>query len=1144
VKPLRYALFSRLSLAALFTLTTASLHADTIYWDGSTNNSWGNLLNWSTVNNAGSPDPAAIPGAANTAAFAITGLTYPRTVNLDGNRSVNGISTTGTTGLVTLTGGGATARTLTIGAGGISHLNGGLTIGSSGDEKVSILLSASQTWDSSTAGSGSLQAINIFNDVSAASAGLKTLTLTGLNTGTQIRGGITDGVGTVGITKSGTAASIWELQGVNTYSGATIVESGFLRLTGNAAASAASTFSVADGATLALKTAGATSGFTAAEIESLAARVNFASSAARLGLDAGNGNFTYDRNFTGNFTLNKVGGGVVTLSGANTHTGGTIISEGGIAFANDAAITAINSVTVASNAYLTVGGGVTDSGIASLLAKSSFAEENATFGFDTGAGNRTIDTAITWSVGLAKTGGNTLTLAGNTSNTYTGLTHMVGGSLDLNKSGGAIAITGGFRISGGTVNLRQHEQIADSATVNMNGGTFNFEGKNETINQLTLNNNAKANTGGGGVANVGAFTRTGWDSKLTINSGGKVIARSVVMSGDKLGIDGTGGGSILIGGNGAGSLVTELTITGGLTMTNQAIQVNSAAANVAGTRITLGGNYTGNGANEIMISGNTLTLAEFALTEGDHTFQVNNSGSGASLVAGITKINLNVAGAGNITKTGAGSLELSGNNTYTGTTQVNGGYIDVLHANALGSTLGGTRTSGGSVRLNGGMTVTGEALTIGGVGLNLNSDSSYGLISRNNNVWNGTVTMDVSNGSNARIKVESGLLEIRGDVVIKSTGTNSTSIGLVFTGPGGNGLISGVISGDGNSQNLIKNNAGELTLTANNLYTGHTRVDDGILNVASIAENLGKPTASNSAIQLGEATTTGTLRYTGAGETTNRGIRLRADSGGNGVIEQAGTGALVFTGSVSGSNSTTDKTLTLKGSTSGTGELTGEIIDNDGISKTHLVKSGTGTWTLSGSEKDYEGTTTVSGGTLNVTTALAQSTAIIVNDGTFVIGTDNVIKDDATVNLGEGAVLQIADFADAAGVLAVTGSAQLQLTGGTSILTFADSSAADWTGGALAITGWAGLDSGDDQIIFESTPANPMARHTKSSTNGLTAQQLAAITFVNPAGLPAGIYSAEFLGEEIVPGVLIPEPSAIAAFLVGGAGLLVRRRRA
>jgi fibronectin-binding autotransporter adhesin len=1137
MKP-RFSFFrsSPLQLAALVITISAPIQAETIYWDGSTDTSWLNAGNWTTSSIDPLLDPASAPGASDLAIFSISS-TAPRTINMDGNQAVSGIGTSGLTGMLTLRGGAATARTLTIGAEGINHISGGITIGATTEETVDILLAASQSWNSDTSGTGS-QAIRILNNISAASAGSKTLTLNGFNTGSYITGGISDGAGTVGITKTGTG--VWELQGTNTYSGATQVNEGLLRLTGGSAASTNSAFSVANGATLSLKTANAegTAGFSSAELSSFIPTINFASKSAVLAFDTSNGQFTYNDNLTGTYSLNKRGSGTLTLGGANSYTGETLITGGNIAFTNPAAVSPHSQITVTEGSYLIAysgAGGFTQEQMDTLRTSAIYSDPTAAFGINTVNGAFNYSGALSGNHGFVKTGSNTLTFSGSTANTYTGPTYLVEGTLDLNKTAGVDAVAGDIRISNGTMRLQAANQIADTSAATISNGNLNFNGKAETLASIALTGKGSFNTGAGTV-NVGTITRLGTTSKFTINSGGKVIADSITLNGDN--IDFTkDGGNITVGAV-SNSVVTELQIGSfGLSMSGQTIQVNASSGNNKGALITLGGDFTGIGDNYIDVYG-TAVRAELAIGSGTRTFTINDTAGDDK--SDTTLIGLNITG-GILAKEGNGTLALKGDNSYTGVTSVNKGILRVESNTALGSNAAGTMVAaGGSVHLTNNVTIAGESLTINGLGLTTNS---AGLVNvSGDNVWTGDITLEVT-PQNTRISMTDGTLDIRGNVQI--TSTTGSAYGIVLTGDAGHGKVSGNISGTGNSQNLIKNGTSSWELSGTNTYTGVTRVDAGILNVNSIANNLGSPTTTaNNVINLGEAAATGTFRYIGTGEETDRGFTLRSKSTGNGVIEQAGaSGHLKITGAISRVESASNKSLTLQGSTAATGELSGAIDDHADAGVTNLIKAGTGTWFLTGLAKAYEGTTTVSGGTLNVSTALTHSTALTVDNGTFVINADQVLKEDATVSLGDNAVLQVAGFTNATGVLAVTGNALLHLAGGTNIITFADSSATDWTGGALSITGWTGLTAGADEIHFGGGSGLFSRSTFAEASEGLSDEQLGQITFVNPAGFAPGIYSSRLDGTLLVPDILIPEPSALLSFIAGGTALAVRRRR-
>ena len=145
-------------------------------------------------------------------------------------------------------------------------------------------------------------------------------------------------------------------------------------------------------------------------------------------------------------------------------------------------------------------------------------------------------------------------------------------------------------------------------------------------------------------------------------------------------------------------------------------------------------------------SGYTVTGNPLSLTGGITTTYsgVESSSLGTDITL-LSDINVSVSGGGfaldgviddgagafGLTKTGAGSLGLSGANTYDGTTTISGGAISISNDQALGSLAGNTVVSGGSLYVIGGAsrTVAEDVLLTGGgagasVLVGINGDST------------------------------------------------------------------------------------------------------------------------------------------------------------------------------------------------------------------------------------------------------------------------------------------------------------------------------------------------------------------------------------------------------------------------------------
>ncbi len=255
---------------------------------------------------------------------------------------------------------------------------------------------------------------------------------------------------------------------------------------------------------------------------------------------------------------------------------------------------------------------------------------------------------------------------------------------------------------------------------------------------------------------------------------------------------------------------------------------------------------------------------------------------------------------------------------------------------------------------------------------------------------------------------------------------SATTGDLTFGGPVNNGgflltvnsattrtlTISNVVSGTGG---LTKSGTGVLTLSGSNTFSGGIWIQAGQVAVNSLADagqasSLGAATGTNAVIRMGNGSSTAILRYTGTGQSTNRGITLAGSTGG-GTILADGSGTAVFSGGVTAS-ATGAKTLTLSGT--GAGRMTGPISNGSGT--VAISKAGTGLWTLSGSNS-HSGNTTVSAGVLET-------------GHTNAFGTGTLVMAGGTLRGGTG--LTLANTLSLTGNSAISGSSAIQFSGSAS----------------------------------------------------------------------------------------------------------------
>ncbi len=725
---------------------------------------------------------------------------------------------------------------------------------------------------------------------------------------------------------------------------------------------------------------------------------------------------TIKDNGTGILALTKTGTGTLTLSGANIYSGGTTVSNG---------VLSVNSLLTngslgASGSAVTLNGGTLRTTSTTLAP-----DTDTTHAITIGASGGTINVAGVGANGTSQfflnatnmlLGSGALTLTGNGTVTTSGAGNLRIGA--ANSYSGAVTIN-----SGGSFEYGVAGAVASTATF-----TIGNEGELIINSGLTLPS-TNTITVSGGTNSILSFENgtTGvFSSAITLNANATIGLRDwynngTVRSGTISGVIQGAGGLAVNSGSGTGGV---LTLSG----------VNTFTGNIASTGSS---NITISGAGQL---GSGSYAGTISMTGGTFTY-----GSSATQTLSGT-----ISGTGALTNSGAGTLTLTNTNTFTGATTLTAGVLSVADTTYLGGT-----SANNNIVFNGGtLQITGTTMTSFGshtrtynasvtVGFDINNASnnfnvgSTAFVSTDTllKIGAGTLTLGATSNTIKTLQLNQGTLDIGSNnlTISNAGGTTindaSTSGTVTINATGGGSIVLGQNSntdgpdiGAANGATLIinanltgtsafeswtgtNNGTGVTVLTGTNTYTNNTIINGGVLQVSNIG-NQGSTTSnlgSGGTITLGvnnSNVSTGTLRYAGTGETSNRIIDLLGTTVG-GTIDQSGTGLLKFTSDlVIGFNGA--KTLTFQGSTTGTGDFAGKLLDS-GSGATAITKAGTGTWTLSGTNT-YTGLTTISAGALIVSGDSHAATGGYSVAGTLDVN-NNLALGTGTVTMNTGGTI-------------------------------------------------------------------------------------------------------------------------------------------
>lgn len=783
-------------------------------------------------------------------------------------------------------------------------------------------------------------------------------------------GGIitSSGAGTGGLTKAGAGTLL--LSGANTYTGTTSINAGILQLGGTTAIpSGTGKGDVVVDATLDLNG----NSVTVNGLSSVgSAGVITSSVAGAITFTAGgnNGSGTYKgviQNGSGTLAFTKTGTGAITLSGSNTFTGGVTINGGTLQLANAGALNSStpNSLIFGPSAAVGTklqlnGNSVTIGALATNATPGTVVVENANAGAATLTINQASSTTFAGVLqngtgggvlSITKQGTGTLTLSGT--NLFTGTTTVSDGTLAL-ANGAAIADTAAVflaNVTNACLLLYANETIGSLAGGGSNGGNVNLQSYT-----LTTGGANTDTTYSGVISGTGALIKAG--------SGTLTLAASNTYSGNTT----VSGGTLKLGVNNAlqyGVGQGDLTVNGTLDLNGRTL--NNARIN--GLK----------GSGSVTNSSGTAAYLTVGYGDASSTFS-------GSLTDGVGTVAL--------AKTGTGTLTLSGNSNYTGTTTITQGVLSVSNLAA-----GGNLGSGTSA------VVLGDAANAGVLSYTGTSAS-----------FTRGFTVNASGGG---IDTTTA-----GQTLTLSTGNVATS-GAFTIGGAGNTLITSNITGAGS---LNKSGAGTLTLSGTNTYSGATNIKNGTV-VLAVSDTGLKATTT---LTLGDATanTNGVLKLDRYSQTL-AGLTVAGSGTGNRVTGGNATLSTLTVNNAGGN--------TFAGILGGTGPYDNNLA---------LVKTGAGTLTLAGTNT-FTGGATVTGGTLSISrdnNLGGTSSGVILNGG--------ALSANASFTLGSGRGILLGPASGSgSGTLDVTTGNTLTYAGGLANNGAGTGSLIKTSAGALILSG-------------------------------------------------------------------------------------------
>lgn len=509
-----------------------------------------------------------------------------------------------------------------------------------------------------------------------------------------------------------------------------------------------------------------------------------------------------------NFDHLAVESGTWTLSGVSTVSDATL--EGG-------STTILNNGSALGTGTVTANNGTIEAGASTITLNNDIIIQSGGLGVS-GPNNLTLDGDISANGALTKTGSGELTLSGT--NTYSGVTNLHEGTLTISGSGtlgyGILNVLGDAELKLNVATGPSFIDLSDGTSLTINNAV------DSNIFGSVYGNGSLIKAGTGTLYIVGAVTRSGdttinagtlaisgqWQSSGTVtlaNTGTEFNITNAVGNQTIGALSGVAGTSVDLGSNfltfgDATSQTFAGTIggTGGITKQGTGTQTLTGTNTYSGGTTLRGGTLAL--SNSAAIGTGSLTVDDASTLDLGNSVAIANNiviSSATLTVSSVAASSINgvIAGNGSLSKSGAGTLALSGANIYTGGTTINAGVL------TLGA--GGSLASTGAVNLSN----AGTGFDISGSGIN---------------------------------QTIGGLSGVAGTTV--SLGAHTLTFGDAT-----NNTFNGVFSGTGN---IIKQGSGTQILGGASLFSGTTTVAAGTLELAG-ASSSGDTTVKSGATLSG-----------------------------------------------------------------------------------------------------------------------------------------------------------------------------------------------------------------------------------------------------------------------------------------------------